>query len=123
MFKSIPNWRSRHLEELGLHFRMKKEIVFPVRNGFVPPSFEKIVLVDDRQAHLESVSKELNRRGISFLGFLYIPKILDPIDEKVAKLHYTQRISKLGFRLMRKLSRLKDRKRPNIRNMRSFPIL
>jgi hypothetical protein len=42
--KSIPEWRSRHLLELGLNFNMEQEIVFPVQNGFVPPSVEKGVL-------------------------------------------------------------------------------
>lgn len=119
--ESIPKWRSQHLEELGLNFRMEKEIVFPVQNGFVPPSFEKgvlycgdfykkdkdnkgkilslyldwldwtpqlVVLVDDSKNHHESVEKELDRRGIPFLGFLYIPKDLDLIDEKVAELQH-----------------------------------
>ena len=118
---SIPEWLSRHLEELGLNFRMEKEIVFPVQKGFVPPSFEKgvlycgdcykkdkdnkgkilslyldwldwtpeqVILIDDGKNHLESVEKELDRRGILFLGFHYIPKDLDPIDEKVAELQY-----------------------------------
>jgi hypothetical protein len=119
--ESIPEWRSRHLKELGLNFKGEKEVVFPVQKGFVPPSFEKgvlycgdfykkdkdnkgkivsiyldwldwtpeqIVLVDDGKKHLESVEKELDKRGIPFLGFLYIPKELDPIDEKVAELQY-----------------------------------
>jgi hypothetical protein len=119
--KSIPAWLSQHLEELGLNFKMEKEVVFPVQNGFVPPSFEKgvlycgdfykkdkdnkgkilslyldwlnwtpeqIVLVDDGKNHLESVEKELERRGIPFLGFYYTPKDVDPIDVKVAELQY-----------------------------------
>lgn len=119
--KSIPEWLSRQLEELGLNFKMEKEIVFPVQKRFVPPSFEKgvlycgdcykkdkdnkgkilslyldwldwtpeqVILVDDGKNHLESVEKELNRRGIPFLGFHYIPNDLDPIDEKVAELQY-----------------------------------
>lgn len=49
---------------------------------------EKVVLVDDSKNHLESVEKELKRRGIPFFGFHYIPKDLDPIDEKVAELQY-----------------------------------
>ena len=49
---------------------------------------EQAVLVDDDKRHLESVQAELTRRGIPFLGFLYIPKDLDPIDEKVAELQY-----------------------------------
>lgn len=118
---SIPDWRSKHLRELGFNFNLEKEIVFPVQNGFIPPSFEKgvlycgnfykqdkdnkgkifslyldwldwvpdkVVLVDDGKHHLESVGKELEKRGIPFLGFLYIPKALDPIDEKVAELQY-----------------------------------
>ena len=40
---SIP-WRSRHLYELGINFNRGKEIVFPIQNGFVPPSFEKGIL-------------------------------------------------------------------------------
>lgn len=119
--KSIPEWRSQHLHELGLNFKMEQEIIFPIQNGFVPPSFEKgvlycgnfykndkdnkgkilsmyldwldwtpeqVVLVDDGKHHIESVKKELDKRGIPFLGFLYIPKELDPIDEKVAELQY-----------------------------------
>ena len=119
--KSIPEWLSQHLKQLGLNFRMEKEIIFPVQKGFVPPSFEKgvlycgdfykrdkdnkgkilslyldwldwtpdqIVLVDDRKHHLESVEKELDRRGISFLGFHYIRKDPNPIDEQVAELQY-----------------------------------
>ncbi|MBS0653085.1 MAG: DUF2608 domain-containing protein [Verrucomicrobia bacterium] len=119
--ESIPMWRSQHLKELGLNFKMEKEVVFPVQLGFVPPSFEEgvlhcgdfykkdknnkgrilslfldwldwtpeqVVLVDDGQKHLESVREELDRRGIPFLGFLYTPKDLDPIDENVAKLQY-----------------------------------
>jgi Protein of unknown function (DUF2608) len=49
---------------------------------------EKIVLIDYGKHHLESVKKELGRRGIPFIGFLYIPKAFDPIDEKVAELQY-----------------------------------
>ncbi len=122
MVKSIPEWRSKQLEELGLHFKMKNEIVFPIQEGFVPPSFEKgvlycgnfykkdkdnqgkilslyldwlkwtpklVVFVNDRKQNLETVKNELDRRKIPFLGFLYIPKNFDPIDEKVAKLQYT----------------------------------
>ncbi len=121
LVKSIPDWRSRHLQELGLNFIMEKEIVFSVQNGFVPASFEKgvlycgnfykknkdnkgkilslyldrldwipeqIVLIDDGKNHIENVQKTLEMRGIPFLGFLYIPKNLDPIDEKVAELQY-----------------------------------
>lgn len=119
--KSIPEWRSQHLKELGLTFKMEKETVFPVQKGYIPPSFEKgvlycgnfykndkdnkgkvlslyldwldwtpeqVVLIDDGKNHLESVKKELDRRGIPFLGFLYIPKDLDHIDEKVAELQH-----------------------------------
>lgn len=119
--KSIPEWRSQHLKELGLNFRMEKEIVFPIQKGFTPPSFEKgilycgnvykkdkdnkgkilslyldwldwtpklVVLIDDGKHHIESVKKELERRSIPFLGFLYIPKNLDPIDEEVATLQH-----------------------------------
>lgn len=119
--KSIPEWRSKHLEELGLYFKMENEIVFPVLEGFVPPSFEKgvlycgnfykkdkdnqgkilslyldwldwmpqqIVFVNDRRDHLEAVKKELEKRKIPYLGFLYQPKDFDPIDEKIAKLQY-----------------------------------
>lgn len=118
--KSIPEWRSQHLKELGLNFNMKKEIVFPIQEGFIPPSFEKgvlycgnfykdkdnkakilslylewldwtpeqVILVDDGKHNIESVKQELDRRGISFLGLLYIPRDLDPIDEKVAELQY-----------------------------------
>lgn len=118
---SIPNWRSTHLHELGINFNREEEIVFPIQNGFVPPSFEKgilycgnfykndkdnkgkilslyldwldwspeqVVFIDDGSHHIESVKKELEKRGIPFLGFLYIPKDLDPIDEKVAELQY-----------------------------------
>ena len=49
---------------------------------------EQVVLVDDDKKHLESVQRELARRTIPFLGFLYIPKDLDPIDEKVGELQY-----------------------------------
>lgn len=116
--KSIPDWRSSHLQELGLNFNRGKEIVFPIQNGFVPPSFEKgvlycgnfykkdkgkvlslyldwldwnpelIVFVDDGKSNIDSVKQELERRSTPFLGFLYIPKDLDPIDEKVAELQY-----------------------------------
>jgi len=121
ILKSIPEWRSQHLKELGLNFSFEKEIIFPIQKGFVPPSFEKgilfcgnfykkdkdnkgktlslyldwldwtpeqVILVDDGKHNIESVKKELNRRGIPFLGFLYIPKDLDPIDEKVAELQH-----------------------------------
>lgn len=119
--KSIPDWRSSHLQELGINFNMEKEIVFPIQNGFIPPSFEKgtlycgnfykkdkdnkgkilslyldwldwnpeqVVLIDDGKSHIKSVKKELERRGIPFIGFLYISKDLDLIDEKVAELQY-----------------------------------
>lgn len=120
--KSIPDWRSKHLQELGINFRrIGKEIIFPIQNGFVPPSFEKgilycgnfykndkdnkgkilslyldwldwypeqVIFIDDGKQHIESVKKELEKRGIAFLCFHYIPKNLDPIDEKVAKLQY-----------------------------------
>lgn len=119
--ESIPEWRSQHLKELGLHFQEEKEVVFPVQTGFLPASFEKgvlycgdfykkdkdnkgkilslyldwldwtpkqVVLIDDSKKHLESVQTELARRSIPFLGFLYIPKDLDPINEKVAELQY-----------------------------------
>lgn len=122
---SVPHWRSKHLEELGLHFRREEEVIFPIPQGFVPPSFEKgvlfcgdyyrnqrdnkgnilalyldwlrdwlkwtpdfIVHVDDSKQHLESVQRELNRRGIPFLGYHYIPKAYDPIDERIAELQY-----------------------------------
>lgn len=118
---SIPEWRSQHLKELGLNFKMEKEIIFPVQKGFVPPSFEKgvlycgdfykkdkdnkgkilclfldwldwtpeqVVLIDDGKKHLESVKEEIDRRGITFFGFHYIPKDFDPVDEKVAELQY-----------------------------------
>jgi hypothetical protein len=49
---------------------------------------EQVVLIDDGKNHIESVKKELERRGIPFLGFLYIPRDLDPIDEKVAEIQY-----------------------------------
>lgn len=49
---------------------------------------EQVVLIDDGQKNLDSVQKELNKRGIPFLGFLYVPKELDSIDEKVAELQY-----------------------------------
>lgn len=49
---------------------------------------EQVILVDDGEKNLESVQAELTRRAISFLGFLYIPKDIDPIDEKVAELQY-----------------------------------
>lgn len=124
MVPSIPDWRSRHLVELGLNFKRGKEIVFSIKeaqNGIVSPSFEKgvlycgnvyrhdkdnkgkilslyldwldwtpeqVVYIDDMKHPLESVQKELEKRKIPFLGFLYIPKNLDPIDEKVAKLQY-----------------------------------
>lgn len=118
---SIPDWRFKHVQELGLNFKAGLDVVFSVQEGFIPPSFEKgilycgnmykkdkdnkgkvlslyldsldwipeqVVLVDDGKAHLEAVQKELNRRGIPFLGFLYVPKALDPIDENIAKLQY-----------------------------------
>lgn len=121
IIKSIPNWRSKHLQELGINFKMENEIVFPIQHGFVPPSFEKgilycgnfykkdkdnkgkilslfldwldwsprqVVFVDDGSYHIDSVKRELERRGIPFLGFLYVPKDLDPIDEKVAEIQY-----------------------------------
>jgi hypothetical protein len=121
ILESVPLWRSKHLEELGLSFRMEKEVVFPIPPGFIPPSFEKGVLycgdcyrndrenkgkilslyldwqdwtpdlvvhIDDGQKHLESVQRELDRRKIPFLGFHYIPKALDPIEERVAELQY-----------------------------------
>lgn len=119
--KSIPDWRYSHLQELGINFNMGKDMVFPIQNGFIPPSFEKgilfcgnfykkdkdnkgkilslyldwlnwnpeqVVLIDDGKTNIESVKKELERRGISFIGFLYIPKDLDSIDEKVAGLQH-----------------------------------
>jgi hypothetical protein len=119
--ESIPEWRSQHLKELGLNFKGEREVVFPVQEGFVPPSFEKGVLycgdfykkdkdnkgrilslyldwlewmpeqgvlIDDDKKHHESVEAEFTRRGIPFLGFLYMPKDLDPIDEKVAELQH-----------------------------------
>lgn len=119
--ESIPDWRFRHLQELGINFNMENEIIFPIQNGFVPPSFEKgilycgnfykkdkdnkgkilslyldwldwnpeqVVFIDDGKQHIESVKNEVEKRGISFLGFHYIPKELDPIDEKVAELQY-----------------------------------
>jgi len=49
---------------------------------------EQVVLVDDGKKHLESIQQELDRRGIPFLGFHYIPKDLDPIDVEVAELQY-----------------------------------
>jgi hypothetical protein len=49
---------------------------------------ELIVCIENGRKHLDSVQKELDRRGIPFIGFLYIPKNLDPIDIKVAKLQY-----------------------------------
>lgn len=48
----------------------------------------QVVLVDDGIKHLESVERELDKRGILFLGFHYIPKDVDPLDEKVAELQY-----------------------------------
>ncbi len=52
-----------------------------------------IVCIDDGENNLNSIQKELDRRGIPFIGFLYIPKSLDPIDVKVAKLQYKTIIS------------------------------
>lgn len=49
---------------------------------------EQIVLIDDSHKNLLSVQKELNKREIHFFGFHYIPKELDPIDEKIAHLQY-----------------------------------
>ncbi len=49
---------------------------------------ERIVLIDFGQKHLDSVQKELERRDIPFIGFRYIPKPLDPLDEKVAELQH-----------------------------------
>lgn len=124
---SVPDWRSNHLRELGLNFNMKKEVIFPVEKGFIPPSFEKgvlycgnfykknkeskgivfslfldwldwvpdlVVFVDDGERNLESVERELKKRDIPYHGFLYIPKALDPIDEKVAQLQYETIIDK-----------------------------
>lgn len=54
----------------------------------------QIVLIDDSKGNLESVEEELNKRGIPFIGFHYIPKDLDPIDEKVAELQYKTLIEK-----------------------------
>lgn len=48
----------------------------------------QVVLIDDGNRNLESVQNALDRRGVPFLGFLYIPKKLDPIDEKIAELQY-----------------------------------
>lgn len=121
MVKSISEWRSKHLQALGINFNVENEVVFPVQEGFVPPSFEKgvlycgnfykkdkgnkgiilslyldwidwtpaqVIFIDDGKHNIESVKKELERRGINFLGFEYIPKELDPIHEKVAQLQY-----------------------------------
>lgn len=55
---------------------------------------ERVVFVEDGRHHLESVQKELARRGIPFLGFHYIPKDVDPIDEKIAELQYKTIIDK-----------------------------
>lgn len=55
---------------------------------------ELIICVDDSQKHLESVQRELDRRGIPFIGFLYIPKNLDPIDVEIAELQYETIINK-----------------------------
>ena len=41
--ESIPKWRSQHLKELGLHFRLEKEVRFSFPSAF-PPSFEEGVL-------------------------------------------------------------------------------
>lgn len=49
---------------------------------------EQVVFIDDGKHHIKSVKKELERRGISFLGVHYIPRDFDPINEKVAKLQY-----------------------------------
>ena len=124
--ESIPEWRDQHLRELGINFKIEKEIVFPGQIGFIPPSLERgvlycgnfykkdkdnkgrtlsiflewldwmpelIVYIDDDQKHLDSVQKELDKRGILFIGILYIPKNLDPIDVKVAELQYETIIS------------------------------
>ena len=118
---SIPEWRSQHLKELGLNFKVNGEVTFPVQAGFVPPSFKygvlycgdfykkdpnnkgkvlslylnwldwrpkRVVLIDDSKKNIESVERELDRREIPFLGFHYIPKELDPLDETVAELQY-----------------------------------
>lgn len=125
--ESIPKWRSKQLEELGLHFEMENEIIFPVQDEFIPPSFEKgvlycgncykkdkdnqgkvlsiyldwldwtpkqVVFINDGRHNLEAVKNELEKRNIPFLGFLYIPKDFDPIDEKVAELQYETIIHK-----------------------------
>jgi hypothetical protein len=42
--KSVPDWRHKHLVELGLNFKMQKEIIFDTENGCIPPSFENGVL-------------------------------------------------------------------------------
>lgn len=54
---------------------------------------EIVVLVDDGEHHIDSVKSELENRGISFLGYIYIPKELDPINEKIAELQYRTIIS------------------------------
>lgn len=121
MVESIPQWRSQHLNALGLHFREEKEVIFPCQKGFVAPSFEKgvlhcgnlykkdkdnkgktlslyldwldwtpewVIFIEDDKKHLDSVQNELEKRGIPFLGFQYITKDLDPIDERIAQLQY-----------------------------------
>ncbi|MBS0620851.1 MAG: DUF2608 domain-containing protein [Verrucomicrobia bacterium] len=121
MVPSIPNWRSEHLNILGLDFPWQKEATFPCPAGYVPASFEKgvlycgnlykkdkdnkgkvlslyldwidwtpdlVVLIDDGASNIESVQKELSKRDIPFLGFLYLPKALDPIDEKIAEIQH-----------------------------------
>lgn len=53
---------------------------------------ECIVLVDAGKKHLISVEEELSRRGIPFLGFYYLPKEYDLLDEKIAEMQYKMMI-------------------------------
>ncbi len=46
------------------------------------------ILIDDGKKNLDGVEKALEARGIPFIGYLYIPKELDPIDESIATLQY-----------------------------------
>lgn len=52
------------------------------------------ILIDDGKKNLDSVEKALEARGIPFIGYLYIPKELDPIDERIATLQYKTLVEK-----------------------------
>lgn len=45
LVKSIPDWRSSHLQELGINFKWQNEVIFHVEDGFVPPSLRKAFFI------------------------------------------------------------------------------